>query len=69
MKDHIKELKCIGHYFSPQGAKGLKILTKQQMFSRLPILFAQIQAGNNSKSLKKLIKTINILVIHVKSIN
>ena len=30
----------------------LKILTKQQMFSRLPILLAQIQAGNNSKSLK-----------------
>ena len=27
--------------------RGLKILTKQQMFSRLPILFAQIQAGNN----------------------
>ena len=32
--------------------KGLKILTKQQMFSRLPILRAQIQAGNNSKSIK-----------------
>ena len=32
--------------------KGLKILTKQQMFSRLPILLAQIQAGNNSKNLK-----------------
>ena len=32
--------------------KGLKILTKQQMFSRLPILLAQIQAGNNSKKLK-----------------
>ena len=32
--------------------RGLKILTKQQMFSRLPILLAQLQAGNNSKSLK-----------------
>ena len=32
--------------------KGLKILSKQQMFSRLPILLAQIHAGNNSKSLK-----------------
>ena len=29
--------------------RGLKILSKQQMLSRLPILFAQIQAGNNSK--------------------
>ena len=29
--------------------RGLKILSKKQMFSRLPILLAQIQAGNNSK--------------------
>ena len=28
--------------------KGLKILTNQQMVNRLPILLAQIQAGNNS---------------------
>ena len=32
---------------------GLKILTKRQMFSRLPILLAQIQAGNSSKKIKK----------------
>ena len=32
--------------------RGLKILSKQQMLSRLPILLAEIQAGNNSKSLK-----------------
>ena len=32
--------------------RGLKILTKKQMFNRLPILLAQIQAGNNSKKLK-----------------
>ena len=32
--------------------RGLKILTKQRMFSRLPILLTQIQAGNNSKKLK-----------------
>ena len=32
--------------------KGLKILPKQQILSRLPILLAQIQAGNNSKSFK-----------------
>ena len=29
--------------------KGLKILTNKQMLNRLPILLAQIQAGNNSK--------------------
>ena len=32
--------------------EGLKILTKKQMPNRLPILLAQIHAGNNSKSLK-----------------
>ena len=30
----------------------LKILFKKQVFSRLPILLAQIQAGNNSKKIK-----------------
>ena len=34
--------------------RGLKILTKQQMFNRLPILLPKIQAGNNSKKFKKM---------------
>ena len=36
----------------PSSGSGLKILTNKQMFSRLPILLAQIQAGNNSTKLK-----------------
>ena len=32
--------------------EGLKILTNKQMLNRLPILLAQIQAGNNSNKLK-----------------
>ena len=36
--------------------RGLKVLPKQQMLSRLPVLLAQIQAGNNSKSLKNEIR-------------
>ena len=32
--------------------EGLKILTDKQMLNRLPILFAQIEAGNNSIKLK-----------------
>ena len=32
--------------------EGLKILTNKQMLNRLLILLAQIEAGNNSKSLK-----------------
>ena len=31
---------------------GLKILTKKQILNSLPILLAQIQAGNNSTKLK-----------------
>ena len=37
---------------------GLKILTNKQMLNRLPILLAQIQAGNNSKKLKNEIRKI-----------
>ena len=36
-----------------QQGQGLKILTRNQMLSRLPILLAQLKAGNNSKKLKK----------------
>ena len=38
--------------------EGLKILTSKQMLNRLPILLAQIQARNNSKSLKNEIRQI-----------
>ena len=34
-----------------QEGKGLKILTPNQMLSRLPIALAQLQAGNNSNKL------------------
>ena len=32
--------------------KGLKILTPDQMLSKLPITLAQLKAGNNSEKLK-----------------
>ena len=35
-----------------KDGKGLKILTNKQTLNRLPILLAQIQAGNNFKKLK-----------------
>ena len=38
--------------------KGLKILTNKPMLNRSPILLAQIQAGNNSKSLKNELRQI-----------
>ena len=39
-----------------QSAKGLKILTPDQIFSRLPISLAQLKAGNNSQKLKNEIR-------------
>ena len=39
-----------------QSAKGLKILTPQQMLSRLSISLAQLKAGNNSEKLKNEIR-------------
>ena len=35
-----------------QEGQGIKILTPNQMLSRLPISLAQLEAGNNSKKLK-----------------
>ena len=35
-----------------QLGKGLKILTPDQMFSRLPIILAQLKAGNNPEKMK-----------------
>ena len=39
-----------------QEGKGLKILTPNQMLSRLPISLAQLEAGNNSEKLKNEIR-------------
>ena len=39
-----------------QPGHGLKILTPNQMLSRLPITLAQLKAGNNSKKLKNKIR-------------
>ena len=39
-----------------QEGQGLKILTPNQMLSRLPISLAQLQAGNNSQKLKNEIR-------------
>ena len=42
----------------PEIGKGLKIMTPIQMITRLPILLAQQQAGNNSQKLNNEIKQI-----------
>ena len=59
MRRYAESLKDIVDFYYPQlgnvtSKKGeeLKILTNKQMFNRLPILLAQIEAGNNSNELK-----------------
>ena len=52
LKDIIKELERAIFGYEELSGSGLKILTNKQILNRLPILLAQIQAGNNSSNLK-----------------
>ena len=47
-----------GDVVSKAKRAGLKILTNKQMLKRLPIVLAQIQAGNNSNKLKNEVRQI-----------
>ena len=65
MRRYAKGLKDIADLYNiklgsdtSKKGEGLKILTNKQMLNRLPILLAQIQAGNNSKSLKNELRQI-----------
>ena len=51
-----------------QLGQGIKILTPNQMLSRLPISLAQLQAGNNSNKLKNEIIIIIIIIIIIATI-
>ena len=48
---------------------GLKILTPQQMLARLPILLAQIKAGNNYRELKNEIRQLLYSLYRSKKIS
>ena len=52
-----------------QSGKGLKILTPQQIIARLPILLAQIKAGNNSRELKNEIRQLLYSLYRSKQIS
>ena len=65
MRRYVKGLKDIVDLHNIKSSsdtskkgEGLKILTNQQMLNRLPILLAQIQAGNNSIKLKNQVRQI-----------
>ena len=67
--DYRNELnKIIEKSFNPSGS-GLKILMPQQMLARLPILLAQIKAGNNSRELKNEIRQLLYSLYRSKKIS
>ena len=67
--DYGNELKkIIGKSFNPSES-GLKLLTPQQMFTCLPILLAQIKAGNNSQELKNEIRQLLYSLYRSKQIS
>ena len=42
----VKEIRNFNKRIQKQSGKGLKILTPDQMLSRLPIILAELKAGN-----------------------
>ena len=69
MKEQEKGQKRFSDDYDSNGwssGSGLKILTNKQMFNHLPILLAQIQAGNNSIKLKNEIRQILYLLYRSK---
>ena len=48
-----------------QRVQGLKILTPEQIFSRLPIYLAKLKAGNNSQKLKNEIRNKTTIIFTV----
>ena len=51
-----------------QEGQGIKILTPNQILSRLPISLAQLEAGNNSEELKNEIRQLLYSLYHSKNI-
>ena len=70
MEEQEKDRKKFSDEYDSNGwsssGSGLKILTEKQMLNRLPILLAQIQAGNNSTKLKNEIRQILYLLYRSK---
>ena len=52
----INEIHDFNKEIQKQQGSGFKILTPNQMLSRLPISLAQLKAGNNSEKLKNKIR-------------
>ena len=73
MRRYARDLKDIADLYNiklgsdtSKSGKGLKILTSKQMLNRLPMLLAQIEAGNNSIKLKNEARQILYLLYRSK---
>ena len=66
LKDIVKELERSIFGYEELIGSGLKILSNKQMLNCLPILLAQIQAGNNSIKLKNEARQILYLLYRSK---
>ena len=67
--DYRKKLKEIVRKSFNTSGSGLKMLTPQQMLTRLAILLAQIKAGNNSRELKNKIRLLFYSLYQSKKIS
>ena len=67
--DYGNELKKVIEKYLNPSRSGLKILTPQQIFTRLSILLAQIKAGNNSQELKNEIRQLLYSLYRSKQIS
>ena len=56
MQEVIERILEFNKQEQKQKGQGLKILTRNQMLSRLPVSLAQLNAGNNSEKLKNKIR-------------
>ena len=52
----VEEILNFNNKIKKQSGQGFKILTSNQMLSRLPITLTQLKAGNNSEKLKNEIR-------------
>ena len=75
MRRYVKGLKDIVDFYNlisgsdtSKKGEGLKILTNKQMLNRLPILLAQIQAGNSSIKLKNETRQILYMLYRSKAL-
>ena len=58
MRRYARDLKDIVDLYNIKSGSDTSKLTNKQMLNRFTVLLAQIQAGNNSKSLKNEVRQI-----------